>query len=256
MKLHFSKPDKQINDTFDNQSMIAFSHSDLKIAVQKKGHLHLVSKEIVRREFEIDFTELQTEKSRRIVATKQAGDISVGFYFCRNKSILDLVAGGSVNIGVIGIDQVFERKKRDNLLILKSYKESYFWKMVIATPINSEITTMDQIKTIATQYPKITQNFLGEIGMGSVEIIPTAGSTEAMAYTTWENKNVDAVVDTLVSGNTMKENGMVVWNPPITATYPVLIINHQSAANPKIRQIVEQLNSAKTLDFESLTSLF
>jgi len=230
--INFSKPVRTIKsgDVFNQKIVDAFRESDIKIAVQKSGHISDISRKIIKNYLKIDIKEPE-KNSRLIVTTNDYDGKTIGFYFAKNKSICNLVANQAVDIGIVGIDQLIEFDNEEDIEILKSYGDSCSWPLVLATPVSSKITDFKEVKTIATQYPKLVSRFLESIGRLDIKIVATLGSTEAMCYTQLKNKKIDAIIDICRSGNTMTQNSMNIWEPHVVSVYPVIVANKRFINN-------------------------
>jgi ATP phosphoribosyltransferase len=73
-----------------------------------------------------------------------------------------------------------------------------------ATAVCQTIATGEGL-TIATSYPNRTRYIAGELGFQLTEIIELGGSVEAAPYVL---EQVDAIVDVVDSGRTLKENNL------------------------------------------------
>ena len=97
-------------------------------------------------------------------------------------------------------------------------------------------------KTIATKYPKVTRNFVEEMGM-DVRIIKIEGSVELAPLLGLS----DAIVDIVETGSTLKENGLEVIDDvaPISAR---LIANVASLKLRKqeIEDLADRMEAAKS----------
>jgi len=197
----------------------AFRAARTKIAIQKDGELTDISRTILADVYGI-VVPGRDPKDRRLVAV--AGDGEYGIVYARNKSICDLVAKGAVDMAVVGTDRLIEDGHEHDVDIVASYRQMHAWPLVLATPVESCIQTVEQVRTVATQYPIITSRYFGSLGLHDVCIASTSGGTEIYPYLDYQG-NVDAVVDMSVTGSSLRVHNLVPWSPSIAEVYPVLI---------------------------------
>jgi ATP phosphoribosyltransferase len=212
-----------------------FDETDFRFAVQKSGELTEISLKILADALHTDLSHLLLDSGRRLHATVD----EVGVVLVRNKSICQLVAQGSVDLGVVGIDQVYESGLLNKLIIVKEFRESAEWDMVLATLVERTFTSLAEIRVVATQYPLIAQAFFHSIGYNP-QIIKTEGSTEVMPRLTYNNATIDGIVDMCVTGTTLAANGLQAWQPAITKIYPVLVANPDSFKSDKKNNLFQK----------------
>lgn len=208
----------------------AFRTSSLKLAVQKDGELTTISLALLRRSFAQNITTAELFKQGSLVTTINNG--TVGLLSARNKSICQLVASGSVDAALVGLDQVFESGRARDLIILKELREIAEWDIVLATPTDRKFSSVYEIVAVASQYPIIAQAYFSSIGH-QPEIIHSHGSTEAMPFVKYHGKQIDGIVDLRATGKTLEAHNLVPWEPPITKVYPVIIANQELMDSPQ-----------------------
>lgn len=207
-------------NTLNNAELLErFRQTKTKIAIQKDGELTDISREILANAYNI-VVPAKDPKSRSLVSVSDDGE--VGFVYARNKSICGLVAKGAVSLAVVGTDRLIEDQVEDAVDIVASYRDSYAWQLVLATPAGSDIQKPEQIRRIATQYPVITQRYFASLGVEDVDIVSTVGGTELYPYLDYDGP-IDAVVDMSVTGNSLYAHNLTPWTPSIGEVYPVLI---------------------------------
>lgn len=214
----------------DWTALESFRASGLKLAVQKDGELTAISLSLLQQSLAQDMTPASLFKHGSLVTTVNNGEI--GLLSARNKSICQLVASGSVDAGIVGLDQVFESGRARDLIILKELREIAEWDIVLATPADRKFSSIYEILVVASQYPIIAQAFFSSIGH-QPEIIYSHGSTEAMPLVSYQGKQIDGIVDLRATGKTLAIHNLVAWEPPITKVYPVIITNSESMNNPQ-----------------------
>ncbi len=167
--------------------------TQLKIAIQNKGRLYEDSMELIR-EAGLKFS----LNGRELLAT--AKNFPLEALFLRDDDIPQTVADGVADIGIVGENEMLEKKK--NVVIAKRLGFSKC-RLSLAIPRSEEYTGLDYFKgkKIATSYPVILQEFLDKhhinadihVITGSVEIAPGIGLA-------------DAIFDIVSSGSTLISN--------------------------------------------------
>ena len=165
----------------------------LKIAIQTKGRLNEDSLKL------IDEAGIKLPlSSRKLISI--ATNFPMEALFLRDDDIPQAVAMGVADIGVVGENEMLEKK--ENVVIAKRLGFSKC-RLSLAIPKDHEYTGIEYFngKKIATSYPEIlkdyfrTNNITAEIHVinGSVEIAPGIGLA-------------DAIFDIVSSGSTLVSN--------------------------------------------------
>lgn len=218
-----------------------FSRSSFKIAVQKDGELTLLSSKIMSMAFGMHIN-YPINDSRLLVETTQ--DRQIGCIYAKNKALCHLVANQAVDLAIVGTDQIIESPRQADITVLCSLKHIIQWPIVLATPTERGVASLDSILSIATQYPNIAQAYLSYISRDDVTIIISQGSTEAMCYLQHLGRPIDAIIDLVSSGKTLKDNGLSPWIPPITYVYPVVVTNTEALRNAQKAILMDKVISA------------
>jgi len=167
--------------------------TQLKIAIQNKGRLYEDSMELIR-EAGIRFS----LNGRELLA--QAKNFPLEALFLRDDDIPQTVADGVADIGIVGENEVLEKKQ--DVLIARRLGFSKC-RLSLAIPKTDEYPGLSYFngKKIATSYPVILRDFLKKNNIqaethvitGSVEIAPGIGLA-------------DAIFDIVSSGSTLISN--------------------------------------------------
>ncbi len=167
--------------------------TQLKIAIQNKGRLYEDSMELIR-EAGIRFS----LNGRELLA--QAKNFPLEALFLRDDDIPQTVADGVADIGIVGENEVLEKKQ--DVLIARRLGFSKC-RLSLAIPKSDEYPGLSYFngKKIATSYPVILRDFLKKNNIqaethvitGSVEIAPGIGLA-------------DAIFDIVSSGSTLISN--------------------------------------------------
>ena len=186
----------------------------LKIAVQTKGRLNEDSLKL------IDESGIKLPLStRKLIST--ATNFPIEALFLRDDDIPQAVAMGVADIGVVGENEMLEKK--ENVLIAKRLGFSKC-RLSLAIPKDDVYTGVEYFngKKIATSYPEILRDFFKaknitadiHVITGSVEIAPGIGLADAIF-------DIVSSGSTLVS-NRLKEVEVVIYSEAVLIANPSL----------------------------------
>lgn len=167
----------------------------LKLAIQKSGRLHDDSIRLLK--------ECGIDISNGVNKLKaEASNFPIEVYFLRDDDIPQYVEDAVADIGFVGENVVYEKKKKVNVVEKLGFGKC---RLSIAVRKGEQYTNASFLegKRIATSYPVIVDSFLREKGVkaeiheisGSVEIAPGIGLA-------------DAICDLVSSGSTLFMNGL------------------------------------------------
>ncbi len=167
----------------------------LKIAIQKSGRLNEDSVALLKK------AGISIPKSLGNLVT-EASNFPLTLLFLRDDDIPEYVAEGIADIGIVGENEVLEKRKAIKVVRRLGFSKC---RMSLAVPKNEQYEGLAFFhgKKIATSYPNVLDDFLKakqieaeihEIG-GSVEIAPTIGSAHA-------------IFDIVSTGSTLISNGL------------------------------------------------
>lgn len=167
----------------------------LRIAVQSKGRLYEETMELLK----AAGIKLVAVKRTLLVPSR---NFPVELLFLRDDDIPDSVASGTADIGIVGLNEVLEKKKD-----VKQIRPLGFSKcrLSLAIPKDADYKGVEWFngKKIATSYPEILTDFLNKNNIkadihvisGSVEIAPGIGLA-------------DGIFDIVSSGSTLISNNL------------------------------------------------
>ena len=167
----------------------------IRIAIQSKGRLSEDSLALMREAgIKID------EVKRKFLA--RAAGFPLEVLYLRDDDIPGVVAGGSADLGIVGLNEVTETGADVEVVRKMGFGAC---RLSLAIPKEQEYTGPQFFsgKRIATSYPEVLSRWLAANGvkaeitkiMGSVEISPAAGIA-------------DAIFDIVSSGGTLVANGL------------------------------------------------
>ncbi|BAV08166.1 ATP phosphoribosyltransferase [Filimonas lacunae] len=197
----------------------------LKLAIQKSGRLHDDSMRLLK-ECGIDISNgVNKLKS-------EASNFPLEVFFLRDDDIPQYVEDAVADIGFVGENVVYEKKKKVDVTEKLGFGKC---RLSIAVPKGEDYGSAASLqgKRIATSYPVLVQDFLDQQGVkaeiheisGSVEIAPGIGLASA-------------ICDLVSSGSTLFMNGLQEVET-ILQSQAVLIRN--SNLKPEQQAILDKL---------------
>jgi len=150
------------------------------------------------------------------------------------------VEGGTIDLGITGIDWIKENKSDvvvvQDLIYSKSTLKPARWVLVVKE--NSPIEKLEDLegKKISTELVNFTKRFFAEKNI-KVEVEFSWGATEAKVV----EELVDAIVEVTETGSTIKAHNLRIVCELMT-TNPQLIANKESWRNPWKRAKIEQIS--------------
>ena len=167
----------------------------LRIAVQSKGRLYEETMDLLK----AAGIKLVAVKRTLLVPSR---NFPVELLFLRDDDIPDSVASGTADIGIVGLNEVMEKRKDVKVVRPLGFSKC---RLSLAIPKEAQYGGVEwfQGKKIATSYPAILTDFLKNQGIeadihvisGSVEIAPGIGLS-------------DAIFDIVSSGSTLVSNNL------------------------------------------------
>ncbi|MGB9679239.1 MAG: ATP phosphoribosyltransferase [Thermoanaerobacteraceae bacterium] len=171
------------------------------------------------------------ENSRKLVFNDFENFIK--FMLVKPTDVPTYVEHGAADLGICGKDIILENKKDFYEVLNLGFG---FCKMVVAGPKEAKISFLTN-KRVATKFPNIAENFFKKKGE-NVEIIKLNGSVELAPIVGL----AEVIVDIVETGNTLKENGLVIIEEIFSSTAE-LIVNKASlkTKSQRIRDIIIKL---------------
>ena len=167
----------------------------LRIAVQSKGRLYEETMDLLK----AAGIKLVAVKRTLLVPSR---NFPVELLFLRDDDIPDSVASGTADIGIVGLNEVMEKRKDGKVVRPLGFSKC---RLSLAIPKEAQYGGVEwfQGKKIATSYPAILTDFLKNQGIeadihvisGSVEIAPGIGLA-------------DGIFDIVSSGSTLVSNNL------------------------------------------------
>lgn len=167
----------------------------LRIAVQSKGRLYDETMDLLK----AAGIKLVAVKRTLLVPSR---NFPVELLFLRDDDIPDSVASGTADIGIVGLNEVMEKRKNVEVVRPLGFSKC---RLSLAIPKEEKYEGVEWFggKKIATSYPNILTDFMAQRGIdadihvisGSVEIAPGIGLA-------------DGIFDIVSSGSTLVSNNL------------------------------------------------
>ncbi|MFC4025400.1 ATP phosphoribosyltransferase [Oceanobacillus longus] len=174
------------------------------------------------------------EKSRKLVFYND--DQTIKLIFVKAIDVPTYVDKGAADIGIVGKDNILESQADVYELLDLGLGKCRF---AVAGKEDQQLKQSQQL-TIATKYPIIAKRHFDKKGQ-SIEVVKLNGSVELAPLIGL----ADYIVDIVETGNTLKENGLTVFEE-IENISTRLIVNKASFAtkSAEVQQLINQLKSA------------
>ncbi|APH21898.1 ATP phosphoribosyltransferase [Clostridium botulinum] len=205
---------------------------NVKIALTK-GRLEKKAIEIFKT-ININTRELE-DKGRKLIFNCENEEYNIELFLVKAKDVETYVEYGAADIGIVGKDTLMETNKEFyEVLDLNVGK----CKFALAALPSFKLDQGYNRKKIATKYPNIARDYFRKKGM-DVELIKIEGSVELGPIVGL----ADAIVDIVETGNTLRENGLVVVED-ICEISARMIVNKASMKTKKdeIIKIIENVS--------------
>lgn len=207
--------------------MADLSSKNLKLAIQKEGRLTDETLEFLRKAG----LEFESYKQRLFSTCK---NFPLEIIYLRDDDIPDYVASGTVDLGIVGQNILYEERPKVRKLLNLRFGSC---SLIIAVPKDSTIKEIKDLagKTIATTYPQSAKYFFkkNKISIdvvrikGSVEIAPALGVAQAIA-------------DLASTGSTLTLNDLRILTK-IYDSEAVLIANKKTLSSANKKAIIVKL---------------
>jgi ATP phosphoribosyltransferase len=167
----------------------------ISLAVPNKGRLMAPTADLLHD------AGLLFERTERTLTTS-ARNAPVDLMFVRTEDVVEMVADGVADAGIVGLDLLEESETPLPVLAELGYGHC---RLAAAVPTTSPLQSLDDLEgaRVATAHPRLTSRLLGSRGIDAT-IVPLHGSVEAAP----KLGVADAVADLVSSGSTLLVNGL------------------------------------------------
>ncbi len=194
-------------------------NGNLKLAMQKDGRLTDETFALLKNAG-LEFESYQ----RRLFSTCRNFPLEI--LYLRDDDIPDYVERGVVDLGIIGQNNLYEKRPGVKKLLNLRFG---FCSLIVAVPKESEIIDISGLKNkkIATSFPNSTINFFNKSNI-KVDVVQIKGSVEVAPIL----GVADAIADLISTGSTLALNDLKVLTK-IYDSEAVLIANNKAFLNGK-----------------------
>ncbi len=207
--------------------MANLNNNNLKLAIQKEGRLTDETLSFLRK----SGLEFESYKQRLFSTCR---NFPLEILYVRDDDIPDYVASGTVDLGIVGQNILYEERPQVKKLLNLRFG---FCSLIIAVPKESTIKNINDLRntTIATTYPESVKNFFKKNAIavdvvvikGSVELTPALGVAQGIA-------------DLMSTGSTIALNDLRVLTK-IYDSEAVLIANTSITKETEKKKLFEKL---------------
>ncbi|TFV90822.1 ATP phosphoribosyltransferase [Blastococcus sp. CT_GayMR20] len=206
----------------------------LRIAVPNKGVLSEPAAEMLA---ESGYRQRRSTKDLAVYDP----DNDTEFFYLRPRDIAVYVAAGTLDVGITGRDMLLETAPGAGeghaaveVMPLGFGRSSFRF----ASPLGSGIERVDQLagKRIATAYPVLLQNYLGDSGI-KAEVVKLDGAVE----TACRLGVADAVCDVVETGTTLRAAGLHIIGEPVLTSEAILVRRAGAEEIPAVAQLRRRL---------------
>lgn len=191
----------------------------LKIAIPSKGRISDPAIAILEKAG----LGLKDAGNRKLFSNTHNKDISV--MFARAADIPEFVADGIVDMGITGLDLIYENESDVEILEDLKFGQT---SLVLAAPEDSKINSLDDVESgviVATEFPYLTDTYLKRNGIEG-KIVELTGSTEIAPFI----GVADIIADLTSTGTTLKMNHLKIIDNILNSSIK-LIANKKSFEN-------------------------
>ncbi len=199
-----------------------------------KGRLAMKTLDLLN-QIGIHCEEMRDKSTRKLIFTNE--ELKLKFFLAKASDVPTYVEYGAADIGVVGEDTILEEGKN-----LYEVMDLGFGKcrMCVCGPESAkELLKRNEIIRVASKYPNIAKDYFNNKKNQTVEIIKLNGSVELAPIVDLS----EVIVDIVVTGSTLKENGLMVLEEicPLSAR---VVVNQVSLKmeQERIRQILSDLS--------------
>lgn len=191
----------------------------LKIAIPSKGRISDPAVTILEKAG----LGLKGSGNRKLFSNTYNEDINV--MFARAADIPEFVADGIVDMGITGLDLIYENESDVEILEDLKFGQT---SLVLAAREDSNINSLDDVESgvvVATEFPNLTDSYLKRNGIDA-KIVELTGSTEIAPFI----GVADIIADLTSTGTTLKMNHLKIIDNILDSSIK-LIANKEAFKN-------------------------
>lgn len=202
-------------------------YDNLKISLQKKGRLADSSLHVLKSAG----VELEAAEGRLFARSR---NFPLDVLFLRDDDIPEYVQDGITDLGIVGLNVLKEKGAQTAQLDRLGFGGC---ELCIAVPKSSAIHSVFDLsgRRIATSYPNILSQYLGQIGVDG-KVIEISGSVEIAPSL----DVADAICDLVSTGSTLRTHELMPIEI-VLKSEAVLVANPASLEDARKRALIERL---------------
>ncbi len=207
--------------------MADLNNNNLKLAIQKEGRLTEETLSFLRK----SGLEFESVKPRLFSTCR---NFPLEILYVRDDDIPDYVATGTVDLGVVGQNILYEERPQVKKLLNLRFG---YCSLIIAVPKESNARNINDLngKIIATTYPESVKNFFKKNAI-SVEVVRIKGSVELTPVL----GVAQAIADLMSTGSTLALNDLRMIEK-IYDSEAVLITNDKITKETEKKKLLDKL---------------
>jgi len=199
----------------------------IKIAIPSKGRISNPAVAILEKAG----LKLKDAGNRKLFSNTYHEDIDV--MFSRAADIPEFVADGIVDMGITGLDLIYESDAEVEILEDLKFGQT---TLVLASPEDSDINSINDVKSgvvVATEFPNLTDSYLRRNGIDA-KIVELTGSTEIAPFI----GVADIIADLTSTGTTLKMNHLKIIDSILDSSIK-LIANKEAFTSDDKKSLIE-----------------
>ena len=223
----------------------------ITVGISSKGRLHKDSLRFLSK----NKIKVFSKRGKRDLFGSVRNMANIKIVYLHAREIIDRLADNSLDIGISGLDLLYESKASLHKEILIKKKLNFGKaKLVIAVPdewIDVEtVVDLEEVAynfkdkkkrrlRVATKYPNLTREFLFSKGVTQFKLIDSLGATEAYPFT----GSSEIITDITSTGETLKANNLrILKDGEILRSEACMMISKSSNNKMGLKKIVKLLS--------------
>ena len=203
----------------------------LRIAVPNKGSLSETANQMLR-----EAGYLTRGDSRQLVFEDHKNHVEL--FYLRPRDIATYVGSGALDVGITGRDLLLDSRTEATEITELNFADSTFRFAA------EGLATLEDLegKRVATSYPKLVDDFLGERGITATTVQLDGAVESAVRLGV-----ADAVADVVSTGATLRAAGLTIFGPELLRSTAVLIGNPRVRleSSPAVERLLQRLEGVK-----------
>ena len=186
-------------------------------------------------EIGIPCEEMKDKNSRKLIFVNE--EAKMRFFLAKGPDVPTYVEYGAADIGIVGEDTILEEGRNIYEVLDLGFGKC---RMCIAGPAEAkDLLKSSEMIRVATKYPHIAKHYFYDEKQQTVEIIKLNGSIELAPIVGLS----EVICDIVETGNTLKENGLVVLEEvcPLSARVVVNLVSMRME-HERISRIISGLH--------------